>query len=200
MLAPVIGWLSGVVVEREPEGLILDVNGVGYEISIPSHMLGHQGQAGEELALWIHTHATSDSPAATLYGFVGSEQRQIFRLLLKVRKIGPKLAQVVVAQLGGEGAIEAIRMGDISRLVTVPGIGKKTAQQVILDLSEQVGSLVIGQPQVGGELTKVASALTNMGFKRQQVDRALGLLRNKGEADGSFDEVLKRTLTLLGEM
>ena len=150
--------------------------------------------------MWIHTHATSDSPAATLYGFVGSEQRQIFRLLLKVRKIGPKLAQVVVAQLGGEGAIEAIRMGDISRLVTVPGIGKKTAQQVILDLSEQVGSLVIGQPQVGGELTKVASALTNMGFKRQQVDRALGLLRNKGEADGSFDEVLKRTLTLLGEM
>ncbi len=196
----VIGWLSGVVVEREVEGLILDVGGVGYEISLHANMLGHQGQPGEELALFIHSHATSDNPSAVLFGFVTSEQRQIFRLLLKVKGIGPRLAQAIVAHLGGQGVVEAIRTGDVTRLCTVAGVGKKTAHQVILDLSEQVGSLAISQPQIGGDLAKVASALTNLGFKRAQVDRALGVLRNRGQADGPFDEVLRRALGLLGEM
>jgi Holliday junction DNA helicase RuvA len=200
MLPAVIGWLSGVVVEREPEGVILDVGGVGYEVALPAGLLGHQGQPGEELALFLHTHATSESPAPILYGFLTSEQRKIFRLLLRVKGIGPKLAHVILAQLGEQGVVEAIRLGDLARLRTVTGVGKKTAQQVILDLSEQVGSLVTAQPQIGGELASVVSALINMGFKRPQVDRALGVLRSRGVADGPFDEVLRRALGLLGEM
>jgi Holliday junction DNA helicase RuvA len=192
--------LSGVVVEREPEGLILDVGGVGYEVTLHPSMLDREGQPGEELALFIHSHATSESPSPTLYGFVSSEQRMIFRMLLKVKGIGPRLAIAMVAQLGGQGAVEAIRLGDIPRLCTVPGVGKKTAKQVILDLSEQVGALIVSQPQIGGEMGQVASALTNLGFKRSQVDRALGALRTRGQDKGPFDEILRRALELLGEM
>jgi holliday junction DNA helicase RuvA len=200
MLAGVIGWLSGIVVERELQGLILDVNGVGYEIAIMAELLGARVAAGEELALWIHSHATSESPTATLYGFVTSEQRKIFRLLLKVKGIGPRLAQAIVGRMGGEGVAEAVRSADVARLTTVPGVGKKTAQQIILDLAGQLSALESAAPQPTGELATVASALTNLGFRRPQVDRALRVLREREQTEGSIDEVIRRALALLREM
>lgn len=195
-----IGWLSGVVVETAPEGLVLDVRGVGYEVQVPPGILGGQGRAGEPLALWIHTHATSESPASTLYGFLTSDQRRVFRLLLKVKGIGPKVAQNVVAHLGGEGVVEAVRAGDVKRLTTVSGVGKKTAQQVILDLAGQLGALQVAAPAPTGTLGEVTSALQNLGFRRAEVDRALKALEGRGMADGPFDEVLRGALALLREM
>ena len=195
-----IGWLSGVVLDKAPDGLILDVGGVGYELSVPAALLGDRGRPGEELALWVHAHATAESPAATLFGFPTSEQRRVFRLLLKVKGVGPRLAQTVLAQLGGTGLVEAVRAGDVKRLTTVSGVGKKTAQQVILDLASQVGAIGLEAPApLAGSLGEVASALTNLGFRRVEVDRALRALGDRGEADGPFDEVLRRALALLRE-
>lgn len=195
-----IGWLSGIVVEREPTGLILDVNGVGYEIFIAAELLGARVASGEELALWIHSHATSESPTPMLYGFITSEQRKIFRLLLKVKGIGPRSAQTVVARLGGDGVAEAVRSADIAKLTTVPGVGKKTAQQIILDLAGQLSAIETAEPQMSGQLATVASALTNLGFRRPQVERALRTLRERDESEGSVDEIIRRSLALLREM
>lgn len=200
MLAAVIGWLSGIVVERGPQSLILDIGGVGYEVTISAEVLGSQGGPGEELALFIHSHATSESPTATLFGFVTSDQRKLFRLLLKVKGIGPRLAQSIVGRLGGEGVAEAVRAGDVARLSTVPGVGKKTAQQIILDLAGQLSALETSAPQVSGELAQVASALVNLGFRRGQVERALRVLRDRGKLDGPMNDVIRRALALLREM
>jgi len=196
----VIGWLSGVVVEAGPEGLILDVGGVGYEVSVVPGMLGSAGRAGDSLEIWVHTHATSESPAPTFFGFVSSEQRRVFRLLLKVKGIGPKVAQNVVSQLGGDGVVEAVQTGDLKRLTSVSGVGKKTAQQVILDLAGQLGGIETVLPQPTGVSAEVTSALTNLGFKRVQVDRALRTLRDRGEGEGEFDDVLRRALSMLREL
>jgi Holliday junction DNA helicase RuvA len=196
----VIGWLSGVVVEVAAEGLILDVHGVGYEVSLPPGLRGPDVRSGSPLALWVHTHASSESPASTLYGFVTSDERRVFRLLLKVKGIGPKLAQAIVAHLGARGVVEAVSSGDVRRLTTVSGVGKKIASQMMLDLAGQVASIEAALPQPGGPLFEVASALTNLGFRRAEVDRALKGLAERGEAEGSFDEVLRLALSLLREM
>lgn len=195
-----IGWLSGIIIEQAPQSLILDVRGVGYEISISPELLRGQGAPGDELALWIHAHATSESPSATLYGFVTSDQRKVFRLLLRVKGIGPRLAQAVVGHLGGEGVAEAVQASDVVKLCSVSGVGKKTAQQIILDLAGKVSALETALPHMPGELTQVASALTNLGFRRVEVDRALRVLRDRGQIKGDFDDVLKRALALLREM
>lgn len=200
ILTAVIGWLSGIIIERDPGSLILDVGGVGYEITVPPELLKGRGAPGDELALWIHSHATSESPSATLYGFPTSDERRVFRLLLKVKGIGPRLAQAIVGHLGGEGVAQAVRAGDVGKLCSVSGVGKKTAHQVILDLAGQMGALETVLPQIPGELSQVASALTNLGFRRIEVDRALRVLRDRGQIEGDFDDVLKRALALLREM
>ncbi len=197
-----IGWLHGVVVERSREGLILEVGGVGYEVVLPANLVSSGGRPGEKLVLWIHPHATSESPAATLFGFGSSEQRQVFRSLLKVKGIGPKLAQLIIAQLGAKGVIETVRNEDLGRLRTVPGVGKKTAQQVILDLSGQITSFEIEDKtqEFQGHLAAVTSALINLGFTRGQVEKAFKSLKDKEKNHGTFDEVLRRALALLREI
>ena len=201
MLATVIGWLSGIVLERDGQSLVLDVGGVGYEVTISSEALGPQGAPGSDLALWIHSHATSESPSPTLYGFLTAEERRIFRLLLKVKGVGPKLAQAIVARLGGEGVAESVRSSDVARLTMVSGVGKKTAQQIILDLAGQLAALETSSgASLSGELAQVASALVNLGFKRGQVETALRILNERGEQRGSMDEVIRRALALLADM
>ncbi len=199
----VIGWLSGIVLERESQNLILDVGGVGYEVTISTEVLSARGAPGDDLALWIHSHATSEHPSPTLFGFTTSDQRKIFRLLLKVKGIGPKVAQAIVGRLGGDGVAGAVREGDVARLKTVPGVGKKTAQQIILDLAGQLAALETAAPVEGsssGGLSQIASVLINLGFKRAQVDRALRVLRETKQQDGAVDEVIRRALALLREM
>jgi len=200
ILSTVIGWLSGIVIDRDAAGLILDVGGVGYEVTLSAELLRGRGAPGEELALWIHTHATAESPSATLYGFVTPEQRRVFRLLLRVKGIGPRLAQAIVSHLGGEGVATAVRAGDIGTLCSVSGVGKKTAQQIILDLAGQLGALETVAHPMPSELNQVASALVNLGFRRIEADRALRTLRDRRQIDGPFDEVLKRALAFLREM
>lgn len=195
-----IGWLSGIIIERDSGSLILDVNGVGYEIALSSELLRGRAAPGDELALWIHSHATSESPNATLYGFVTSEQKRVFRLLLKVKGIGPRLAQAVVGHLGSEGVAQAVRAGDVGKLCSVSGVGKKTAHQIILDLAGQLGALETALPEMAGEQSHVTSALTNLGFRRIEVDRALRVLRDRDQLEGDFNDVLKRALALLREM
>jgi Holliday junction DNA helicase RuvA len=199
--APVIGWLTGTVVDREPASVVLDVGGVGYEVAIAGELLGMPGAPGAVLTLWIHSHATSESPSPTLFGFTTSSQRRVFRLLLKVKGIGPKLALAIVGRLGADGVAEAVRGGDVARLKTVPGVGKKTAQQVILDLAGQLAAIDIGGPATAaGEASQVASALLNLGFKRPQVDRALRILAERGEHEGPLEEVIRRALPLAAEV
>lgn len=195
-----IGWLSGIIIEGDTGSLILDVGGVGYEITISAELLQGRGAQGDELALWIHSHATSESPSATLFGFVTSDQKRVFRLLLKVKGIGPRLAQAIIGHLGGEGVAEAVRVSDVGKLCTVSGVGKKTAHQIILDLAGQMGALETVLPQVPGEMSQVASALSNLGFRRIEVDRVLRVLRDRGQIEGDFNDVLKRALSLLREM
>lgn len=200
ILTVVIGWLSGVVIDRDAQGLVLEVGGVGYEVALPPEMLRGQGGPGEELALWIHAHSTSEHPGAVLFGFLTAEQRRVFRLLLRVKGIGPRLGQAIVAHLGSEGVAAAVREGDVGRLCTVSGVGKKTAHQIILDLAGQLGALESGAPPVAGELAQVASALVNLGFKRFEVERVLRALRDQGRAEGPVPDVLRRALAMLREM
>ncbi|MFC1642934.1 Holliday junction branch migration protein RuvA [Myxococcota bacterium] len=184
--AEVIGRLRGHLALEEPDGrLIVDVGGVGYEVATPVGTVGRarSGDKPEEVLLHIHTQVRED--AFELYGFAAEGDRQLFRLLLAVQKVGPKLALGLLSALAAEEVIAAIRGGDISRLCRVPGIGRKTAERVVLELREKVGVVwSLGSPPANrqGDVTdRLMAALVNMGYKSAEAERAV---KSLGDAIG----------------
>ena len=136
-----IGWISGVVRVRDPLAgiIVLDVQGVGYQLLVSVQTLGGIPAVGEPCELWVHTHVRED--ALDLFGFVQPEERRAFHLLVSVPQVGPKLALAVLGGLPLEDLLDAINAGDRARLQKIPGVGKKTADRIILDLLEKAGAL-----------------------------------------------------------
>ena len=136
-----IGWLRGRVVSEEPSGLILDVAGVGYELSAPVGTLGRAKTDGDgQVQLWVHTHVRED--ALELFGFGSELERRVFRLLLSVPNVGPKTAVGVLGALSISDLSHAITARDLGRLGKVPGIGKKTAERLVVELADKLQALL----------------------------------------------------------
>ncbi|MBN1611819.1 MAG: Holliday junction branch migration protein RuvA [Polyangiaceae bacterium] len=171
-----IGLLTGRVIYEQPEGaVLLDVNGVGYELLVPVGTLGRAQRDGEKVVLSVHTHVRED--ALELYGFASERDRQLFRLVIGVPGVGPKTALNMLSALPPAELTRAIGSNDLGRLTRVPGIGKKTAERLALELRGRLPPLETqgdarksAQPDNFG---RVMTALTNMGYRPAEAERVL---------------------------
>lgn len=196
-----IALLSGKIAHKSPDYIILDVNGVGYRVQIPFSTYYELPEVGGSVSLNIHTHVKED--AISLYGFRSLSEKHFFQLLLSVSGIGPKLAKDILSNIQVDDLAQAILQGNLNRLSTIPGIGRKTAERLVLELREKVGKLDILPPARGeaipvlssGIIDDVASALVNLGYKEGIVKKVLAELNIPAEA--AMETVLKQALKQL---
>lgn len=177
-----IAELTGKLSRKDPEEIVVDVHGVGYRVLVPLSTYLALPEVGAETHLLVHTLVRED--ALELFGFASDLERRLFRLLRSVQKIGPRLAIAALSGLAPEVLVAAIQEGDAARLATVPGVGRKTAERLILELRDRVG------PAVAGGRAKVVavdrleddarSALTHLGYRPQAVEQALAAVREGG--------------------
>lgn len=200
-----IGRLTGTVVAREGDGVVLDVGGVGYELSVPTGTLGRArpDEAGR-ITLWVHTHVREDIFA--LYGFADEVERAAFRALLGVSNVGPKIAVAVLGALpAGELAL-AIATRNLGALTAVSGIGKKIAERILLELRDKLDGLtqtsaatVTGHDALGARAApgdeRLRTTLTAMGFKAAEAERAAQAVA--GHSAASFPDLLREALAVL---
>jgi Holliday junction DNA helicase RuvA len=192
-----IGSLRGKLLEKRPNQILLDVGGVGYQVQISLATFAGLGPLHEEIALLIYTHVRENQ--FSLYGFVTAREKQCFELLISASGVGPALALKILSGMGIEELVPAIRKGDIAQLVRIPGVGRKTAERVVVELRDKLA--VVDLPEEGKPATKsqmesdVASALVNLGYDQRSVERAIEKAR-AGEAD--FETLLRAALQILG--
>lgn len=197
-----IGMLTGTIVHREPDSVIVDTSGVGYRVLIPFSTFFHLPPDGERCTLHIHTHVTES--AITLYGFRTIEEKRLFSLLITVSGVGPKMARDILSNVPPGELVRALTSADTRRLSSIPGIGKKTAERLILELKEKVIRHAADQ---GGDhpvapsssisssmKDDVVSALVNLGYREQQVRKVVETLEDAG---GSMEGLLKAALKRL---
>ena len=193
-----IGRLKGTVVDKESDGAVIDVNGVGYAVLLPLNTLAALPPLNETVTLHIHTHVREEE--LRLFGFETKQDRTAFRTLLKISGVGPKVALAVIGALNGPELIQAVQTADSKRLSAIPGIGKKTAERMILELG---GKLDFGKDGAGeaggfsGVYSELDSALKNLGFKAPLVQKVLKEVREESGDEASFEELLRKSLALL---
>jgi len=197
----VIGRLRGRVLLDEATGpVVLDVHGVGYELATPVGTVGRsRTEPNGEVELWVHTHVRED--ALDLYGFASETDRRVFRLLLGVPNVGPKTALGVLSAMPVEELARALERGDHVRLGKIPGIGKKTAERLVLELKEKLRGLesnpkAPSNETLGTEAERLLSALTNMGYRPAEAERAVSALGPKLETE-SLGNLLREALAKL---
>ncbi len=176
-----IGRLEGVLLERTPTRVLVDVNGVGYEVFVPLSTFAVLPDVGKIVALRIHTHAREG--ALQLYGFATAPERTAFELLLRASRVGPKLAQTVLSGIDPADLLQAIRDGNVAPLRAVPGVGAKMAERILVELRDRIDELASAVRSSGATpMTASAepegreqalSALLNLGYPRQHAERAL---------------------------
>jgi Holliday junction DNA helicase RuvA len=198
-----IGKLKGIVVAEEPTLLTVDVHGVGYEVAAPVGTLGRARQSDGSVDLWVHTVVRSDS--LELFGFASEVERAVFRQLINVPNVGPRTALGVLSALPVSELVRAVQAGDLARLTKVPGVGKKTAERLMLELrgklpvEELVTTDAAAAPSVArpsDAKSRLLSALTNMGYRPAEAERAVQLL---GPRVGSepLSDLLRQALSEL---
>ena len=193
-----IAKLSGILVVKETTGiLVIDVNGVGYEVMVSKNTLANVGDTGSKISLHIHTHVTENNMA--LYGFLQPVEKNLFRKLLTVSGVGPKVGLQVLSGLKPADLALAIVNQDIGRLVLIPGVGKKTAERLVVELKDKLAELAVGGLEVNEAPTtlvaEVVSALVNLGYPRVLVDRVIPQISDGGD----FGDMLKKALGILSK-
>ena len=179
--------------QKDPARVIVDVNGVGYEVFVPLTTFTSLPDTGAEVAIDVHTHVREDIIA--LYGFSTRRERAIFEKLMTISGIGPKLAITILSGGSVEDLVGAIKRSDLARLTAIPGVGKKTAERIILELKDKLQDFV-DAPQKPTVEVDVLSALENLGYGRAFAESAL---RRAADGDGgaAFDVLFKRALQIL---
>ena len=197
-----IARLRGLLASKQAEQLVIDVGGVGYRVMAPLSTFYLLPEAGTEVELAIHTHV-SDS-ALDLYGFLSEREKSLFKLLLGVSGIGPRLALNVLSGIEAPDLVRALASGDQFRITAVPGVGKKTAQRMIVELKDKVTALhwaaeAVGRaPEQGeGPAADAVSALTNLGYPQAQAERAVKAAQAGPKAGAGLEELLKESLKIL---
>jgi holliday junction DNA helicase RuvA len=191
-----IARLSGTVLEKHPMRVVVDVGGVGYDVHVPLSSFSAIGEAGAALTLRIHTHVRED--ALLLFGFVSTLEQTLFERLIGVSGIGPKLALSVLSGLAPGELVQAIAGSDVARLTSIPGIGRKTAERIVLELKDKVGPGTPAGAAAGpaGPREDLVSALINLGYHRPTAEKAVD--RALAEAPGAgFEQALRGALKVL---
>ena len=192
-----IGRLTGRLAARAPDHVLLDVGGVGYLVHIPLSTFYELPEAEGPASLWIHTHVRED--ALALYGFLTERERTLFLLLLGVTGIGPRVALTVLSGIPPSELVAALRTQDVRRLVAIPGVGKKTAERMVLELAEKVASLPGEAPSkapAAAAADDVISALVNLGYRKTEAERAVDATAKAG-GSREFGPFLKEALRRL---
>ncbi|HEY7215949.1 MAG TPA: Holliday junction branch migration protein RuvA [Thermoanaerobaculia bacterium] len=192
-----IGYLQGNLIRATPERLLLDVGGVGYEVQISlSTWYEVERRPNERIQLFIYTHLREDGIA--LFGFWTEREKLLFERLISVSGIGPRLARVILSGMPPDDLLGAIAVGDLGRLATIPGVGKKTAERMVLELREKMRELAAELPEKAGAPADqdVVSALVNLGYKASLAERAVADTRRE-KPDAAFNELLRASLNRL---
>jgi Holliday junction DNA helicase RuvA len=197
----VIAWLRGTLLEKAPSRLIVEVGGVGYDVQVPLSTFYVVGEAGAVVSLRVHTHVREDMLA--LYGFATALEQDLFERLIGISGIGPKLALAVLSGIEPAEFVKAIRLQDVARLTAIPGIGKKTAERIGLELKDRLPKSLraIGpaaaepspEDQLRGDLL---SALLNLGYQRPVAEKAIEKVLKDSPQSG-FEQALKDVLRRL---
>jgi Holliday junction DNA helicase RuvA len=174
-----IAALRGRLLEKTPHRIVVDVQGVGYEVHVPLSTYYDLGAEGAEAQLRVYTHVRED--ALDLYGFLTELEREMFERLISVSGIGPRLAVAVLSGLETRDLVTAVQRADVARLTTIPGVGKKTAERIVLELKDRLAQLVppavaSAQPEASGTdrlRADLLSVLANLGYHRPQAERAV---------------------------
>lgn len=193
-----IAHLSGRLLSKHPNQAIVECCGVGYDVVITVPTFADLPEAGSDIALFIHTHVREDQIA--LFGFLRAEEKKLFEKLLVVSGIGPKLAVTILSGMKTADMVGAIRSGDVARLTKIPGIGKKTAERMVLELKDKLEEFTAAPPPpaVSPLEDDVISALVNLGYQRAAAERALAIASRSGAA-GSFDKLFREALAVLSK-
>jgi holliday junction DNA helicase RuvA len=192
-----IGFLRGRVFDKQPNRVTVDVQGVGYELIVPLSTFYEIGDVGAEVALRVHTHVRED--ALQLFGFLTDLERQLFERLIGINGIGPKLAVAVLSGIEPREFVSAVNRGDVARLTRVPGIGKKTAERMVLELKDRLLALQAPSEERAdtspdGKLrADLVSALQNLGYHRPQAEKAIESTLAAAPAF-TFEQALKSAL------
>jgi Holliday junction DNA helicase RuvA len=199
-----IAFLRGKLLEKHPNQIVIDTAGVGYEVVIPISTFSALPDAGAEVALRIHTHVRED--ALALFGFLTSEEKALFEKLISVSGIGPALAIKVLSGLAAITIIDAIRGGHVEQLVRIPGVGKKTAERMVLELKDKLEGLGGGgavpavssrsEPALSAIEHDVLSALLNLGCQRAAAEAAVRKAK-AGDSGSTFEPLFRKALELV---
>jgi Holliday junction DNA helicase RuvA len=195
----VIAQLHGRLLCKGPQELVLDVAGVGYRVSIPLSTFYRLGELGSEATLLTHTHVREDTLA--LFGFLTAAEQALFERLIAVSGVGPKLAIAILSGIEAPELVAALRASDIARLTRIPGVGRKTAERLALELKDKLQGLegvpdaTPATPPLSGSKDDLVSALVHLGYSRPEAER--GVERALQDGDGRFEDLLRRSLRVL---
>ena len=190
-----IGQLRGRLADKRPNQVMVDVGGVGYLVAVPLSTYATLGELHTEVTLLIHTHVRED--ALALYGFLSSREKHFFELLLGASGVGPSLALKILSGMSVEELVSAIRTGDVGRLTKIPGVGRKTAERMVVELKDKLEAVTVAEERLpaskAGVEADVVSALTNLGYDGLTAENAVAEgKRSVGTA--SFEKLLKAAL------
>jgi Holliday junction DNA helicase RuvA len=207
-----IAHLSGTLLSKQATSAIVDVNGVGYEITIPVSTFYDLEEPGSNVQLRIYTHVRED--ALQLYGFKTARERELFLRLISVSGIGPKLGITLLSGMSADEMIASIRTNNLARLTLIPGVGRKTAERLVMELRDKVASLSsaeleeelgakasagAGVPSEDSMRSDVLSALLNLGYQRNSAEKAVASAMDEG-GDISVELILRRSLRKLAKV
>lgn len=196
-------FIRGILVKKLPTEAVLDVQGVGYALKISLSSSEKLADEGQEVTLKTYLHVRED--ILQLYGFINDEEREIFKGLISISGVGPKLAQTILSGLSAEKLVQAIRLGDEAALNKISGVGKKTAQRLIVELKDKLGTLEVEIAELESDQVTISSdgierealmALMSLGYSRQKAETAI-LKATKNEKVLTSEELIKRALQVV---
>ena len=200
-----IARLRGKLLEKQPNRIVVDVGGVGYDVAVPLSTFYGLGEAGADVALRVHTHVRED--ALALYGFATALELDLFERLIGISGIGPKLALAVLSGIEVADLVRAVYVGDVARLTAIPGVGKKTAERIGLELKDKLPKTMAGELTSdtdsgvpGGEMRRdLLSALLNLGYHRPLAEKAVDAALARMTSP-TFESALKQALRELARV
>jgi len=195
-----IAHLSGKLLSKQPNQVIVDVNGVGYEVHVPLSTFYELGEIGAAVQLRIYTHVREDTIA--LFGFKSANEKLMFEQVTSISGIGPKLGITILSGMPVDELVAAIRQSNLARLTSIPGIGKKTAERLVVELRDKLAKAVPSGEQTAAHSVSqpqedVISALVNLGYAKPSAEKAVQAVVSTSKTEPAFEELLRTALRQL---
>jgi Holliday junction DNA helicase RuvA len=196
-----IGQLRGRLADKRPNQVLVDVGGVGYVVLVPLSTFAALDELHTEVTLLIHTHVRED--ALSLYGFVSSREKHLFELLISASGVGPSLALKILSGMSVDELVPAIRANDLGRLTKIPGVGRKTAERIVVELRDKLDAVVVeaqrpAASSPAGVEADVVSALINLGYEARTAEKAVEEARRES-GSANFEKLLRAALQALSQ-